>query len=216
MATVARWFDGYGLVQAFKKKAQALGAHFVQADVTAMTIKNAVVTEISTSTGLRLGCDTVVNAAGAWSNKIAAMMHVDIPVRARRRSIFNVSSPARLPACPLLVDTTGVYVRPEGNTFICGTSPAKDNDPDDLPLHEVDHALFEEVIWPTLAARIPAYPHSKRYVLKRAGPAITNTTHLTITRSLVITRRSKTASLPTASVAMGCNMAPQPDAEWPN
>ncbi len=88
---------------------------------------------------------------------IERMMHVDIPVRARRRSIFNVSSPARLPACPLLVDTTGVYVRPEGNTFTCGTSPAKDNDPDDLPMHEVDHALFEEVIWPTLAARIPAF-----------------------------------------------------------
>ncbi len=65
---------------------------------------------------------------------------------ARRRSIFNVSSPARLDGCPLLIDPIGVYFRPEGRTWICGTSPASDNDPDNLPLDEVDRALFDDVI----------------------------------------------------------------------
>jgi len=99
----------------------------------------------------------VVNAAGAWARKISEMMGIDIPVFARRRSIFNVSSPARLQHCPLLIDPSGVYFRPEGKTYICGTSPSADNDPDDLPLDEVDHAIFDEVIWPTLAHRIPEF-----------------------------------------------------------
>jgi glycine/D-amino acid oxidase-like deaminating enzyme len=68
-----------------------------------------------------------------------------------------VSTPAKLARCPLLIDPTGVYFRPEGRTYICGTSPAADNDPDDLPLDEVDHALFDDVIWPTLAHRVPEF-----------------------------------------------------------
>jgi glycine/D-amino acid oxidase-like deaminating enzyme len=109
------------------------------------------------SNGERYACDTVVNAAGAWARKTAEMMGIDIPVFARRRSIFNVSSPAQLQHCPLLIDPTGVYFRPEGKTYICGTSPSPDNDPDDLSLDEVDHAIFDDVIWPTLAHRVPGY-----------------------------------------------------------
>ncbi|MGF6775320.1 NAD(P)/FAD-dependent oxidoreductase [Paraburkholderia sp. GAS334] len=151
------WFDGYGLVQALRKKAQALGARYVAAEVTAMRRDGKRVTEVVTSSGETYACDVVVNAAGAWSRKVAAMVGIDIPVFARRRSIFNVSSPAQLEHCPLLIDPTGVYFRPEGKSFICGTSPSADNDPDDLPLDEVDHALFDEVIWPTLAHRVPQF-----------------------------------------------------------
>ncbi|ALE57736.1 FAD-binding oxidoreductase [Paraburkholderia sp. RL17-368-BIF-A] len=151
------WFDGYGLVQALRKKAQSLGARYVAADVTGVVREGRKITHVIAGNGERYPCDTVVNAAGAWARKIAGMMDIDIPVFARRRSIFNVSSPARLEACPLLIDPTGVYFRPEGKTYICGTSPGADNDPDDLPLDEVDHALFDDVIWPTLAHRVPEF-----------------------------------------------------------
>jgi glycine/D-amino acid oxidase-like deaminating enzyme len=151
------WFDGYGLVQAFRKKAQALGARYVAADVVGLKRDGRTVTHAVTSNGESHACDMLVNAAGAWSRTIAQMLGIDIPVHARRRSIFNVSSPARLSACPLVIDPSGVYFRPEGRTYICGTSPSADNDPDDLPLDEVDHALFDDVIWPTLAHRVPAF-----------------------------------------------------------
>ncbi|CAG4903194.1 NAD(P)/FAD-dependent oxidoreductase [Paraburkholderia gardini] len=151
------WFDGYGLVQALRKKAQALGARYVAAEVSAMHRTGRRVTEVIASNGETYACDVVVDAAGAWSRTVAAMVCVDIPVFARRRSIFNVSSPAQLAHCPLLIDPSGVYFRPEGKSFICGTSPAADNDPDDLPLDEVDHALFDDVIWPTLAHRVPQF-----------------------------------------------------------
>lgn len=151
------WFDGYGLVQALRKKAQALGARYVASEVTGLELDGRKVTHVLASNGERYACDTLVNAAGAWARRLADMMGIDIPVYARRRSIFNVSSPARLANSPLLIDPTGVYFRPEGKTYITGTSPSEANDPDDLPLDEVDHTLFDEVIWPTLAHRVPEF-----------------------------------------------------------
>jgi glycine/D-amino acid oxidase-like deaminating enzyme len=151
------WFDGYGLVQALRKKAQALGARYVAADVTGLVKAGCRVTHVVTGSGERYACDTLVNAAGPWARRIAGMMGVDIPVHARRRSVFNVSSPARLANSPLLIDPTGVYFRPEGATYITGASPGAENDPDDLPLDEVDYTIFEEVIWPALAHRVPGF-----------------------------------------------------------
>ncbi len=153
------WFDGYGLVQAFRRKARSLGAQYVAADVTGVDRSGAAVKALTTSDGQRFDCDVMVNAAGAWSRGIAFMLGlgIDLPVYARRRSIFNVKSPAKLARCPLVIDPTGLYWRPEGDGYICGVAPDASRDFDDLPLSEVDHALFDDVIWPGLAARVPEF-----------------------------------------------------------
>lgn len=62
--------------------------------------------------------------------------------------------------CPLLIDPSGVYVRPEGRGFICGSAPPPDQDPDSDEF-EVDHSFFDDVIWPVLAARVPAFEQIK-------------------------------------------------------
>jgi glycine/D-amino acid oxidase-like deaminating enzyme len=66
----------------------------------------------------------------------------------------------------------GVYFRPEGaeGHFICGVSPPEDEDPDCpvLDTQDVDMALFEETIWPTIAARVPAF-ESLRVTAQWAG-----------------------------------------------
>jgi glycine/D-amino acid oxidase-like deaminating enzyme len=151
------WFDGYGLVQALKKKAQALGVRYVAADVWNVRRQGRRVQQVLTAAGVAFDCDVLVNAAGPWARRVAQMVGIDLPVFARRRSVFNVSSPARLDPCPLVIDTSGVYFRPEGRTYLCGVSPSADNDPDDLPLDEVDYAIFDDVIWPSLAHRVPQF-----------------------------------------------------------
>ena len=151
------WFDGYGLVQALRKKAQSLGARYLATEATGLRREGRRVRQVLTASGDALDCDVMVNAAGPWARRVAQMMEIELPVYARRRSIFNVSSPAKLERCPLLIDPTGVYFRPEGATYICGTSPSPDRDADDLPLDEVDHTLFDDVIWPTLAHRVPQF-----------------------------------------------------------
>ena len=54
-----------------------------------------------------------------------------------------------------MVDPRGVWVRPEGEVFICGVSPPEETDARAVDF-EVDYALFDDVIWPALAHRVPA------------------------------------------------------------
>ncbi|MFX8968908.1 hypothetical protein ABTN10_19720, partial [Acinetobacter baumannii] len=58
--------------------------------------------------------------------------------------------------CPLVIDISGVWFRPEGEYFIAGMAPPEDEDPERFEL-DVDHHLFDEVMWPALAARVPAF-----------------------------------------------------------
>ena len=100
---------------------------------------------------------SVVNASGPAAGELALLAGVpDLPVRPRKRFVYNVRVRGRLPGCPMVIDPSGVYFRPEGDGFLCGVSPPPDQDPDTWDL-EVDYHLFHEVVWPTLAKRVPAF-----------------------------------------------------------
>jgi FAD-dependent oxidoreductase domain-containing protein 1 len=151
------WFDGYLLLQAFRRKAIALGVTYITAEVTGIARSAGRAEAVVLADGSRLPCDVAVNAAGPWAAAVAAMLGIDLPVRARRRTVFVFACRTPLPGCPLVIDTSGVYFRPEGAQFIGGTSPrAGEPDPDDLPL-EVDYSLFESAVWPALARCVPAF-----------------------------------------------------------
>ena len=149
------WFDGYALLRAFRAKAIAQGARYRKAEAVGMTTAGGRVTSVRLGDGPELACDAVVNAAGPWAARVATMAGIDLPVRARARSVFVLDCPEPLPGCPLLIDPSGFWLRPEGRHVITGAPPRPGDDHDDLPL-EPDHGLFEEVIWPALAERVPA------------------------------------------------------------
>ena len=54
-----------------------------------------------------------------------------------------------------------MYFRSEGSQgrFLCGVSPRPEDDQDCTvdDLEHADHELFEEVVWPALANRVPAF-----------------------------------------------------------
>lgn len=152
------WFDGYGLMQAFRRKARDAGVSYLQAEVTALERAGERVTHVVLADGRRIACGALVNAAGASGNRrVAAMAGVAIPVWGKKRCVYHFTARDALPAFPLLIDTTGVWARPEGDGFICGYSPDDLVETDDSADFEVDWPLFEEVIWPALAARVPAF-----------------------------------------------------------
>lgn len=150
------WFDGYMLQQLYRSRARQAGVEYVTANVTSLRTQGDRVTSVILEDGSHLDADIVINAAGAWSAPIAAHVGVELPVRARRRTIFVVSCPTSIDDFPILIDTTGVFVRPEQDHFLCTVSPNAAEDFDDLPL-DPDFTQFEEIIWPTLANRIPAF-----------------------------------------------------------
>lgn len=151
------WFDGYALMQAFRRKAVSLGVQYRAAEVARVVVSGTRACGVQLTDGSRLECGAVVNAAGADGARIARSAGFDIPVHNKKRMIFTFRAEDRIDGCPLLIDTNGCYVRPEGDGFLCGTAPAPRNDPDADGDFSVDWSLFEEVVWPTLAARVPAF-----------------------------------------------------------
>jgi FAD-dependent oxidoreductase domain-containing protein 1 len=151
------WFDGYSVMQAFRRHARALGARYLHAEAVGFDVRSDSVRAVLLSDGTRIEGDEFVNAAGPWAATIANWLDIALPVRARRRCVFAFACPTPLPRCPLVIDPSGLWFRPEGEQrFICGISPPEGNDPDDAPL-DVDHHLFDEVLWPSLAHRVPAF-----------------------------------------------------------
>lgn len=151
------WFDAYTLMQAFRRKARSRGARYVAAEACGFETREQRIAAVRITDGAAIAGDVFVNAAGPWAATVAAWLAIDLPVRARRRCVFVFDCPTPIARCPLVIDPSGVWFRPEGfQRFICGASPEAANDADDLPL-DVDHALFEEALWPVLAHRVPAF-----------------------------------------------------------
>ncbi len=150
------WFDGPGLMQAFRRKAQSLGVRYLTGEISGMERERNGISALLFGNGSRLTCGTVVNAAGPQAGKVAALAGLTLPVEPRKRCVFVFDCRAPLPDCPLVIDTSGVWFRPEGARFIAGISPPPERDPQD-PDFDVDYALFDEIVWPALAARVPAF-----------------------------------------------------------
>jgi len=148
------WFDGFALQQAFRRKARSLGAVYHAAELTAFERRGERLVAARLSDGTRLAFDHAVNAAGPWASSVARMAGVELPVRARRRCVFVFSCREAIDGCPLVIDPSGLWFRPEGPMYITGCPPA--DDADDLPL-EVDYGLWESVVWPVLANRVRAF-----------------------------------------------------------
>ena len=86
------------------------------------------------------------------------MAGIALPVEPRKRSVFVFEARERFDDMPLIVDPSGIYVRPEGSVYIAGGAETEESGgPADPADFEPDWPLFEETIWPVLATRIPAF-----------------------------------------------------------
>jgi sarcosine oxidase len=154
------WLDPYGLLNAFRRKARALGVAWRRDEVVGFERTGARVTAVRLASGEALPCGAVVDAAGPHAGAVAALAGIELPVRPRKRFVYVFDCRASLHVNQLVIDPTGVYFRPEGAQFIGGVSPPPDQDPDCLDL-EVRYELFEETVWPALAHRVPAFEELK-------------------------------------------------------
>ncbi len=150
------WFDGYGLLQAFRKKARSLGVEYRKAGLAGIDMKAGRAAGLTLDDGSRIACGSLAIAAGTSARELVRQTGFDIPVHAKKRMIFTFECREKLDGFPLLIDPTGVYCRPEGTGFLGGSAPPPDADPDATDF-DVEHAFFDDVVWPTLAARIPAF-----------------------------------------------------------
>lgn len=178
------WFDPWALIRGLKASSEHLGVSFVHGvpigakrgpggEIISVDVELYSTNGNKAVSRMTFNVNTVVNAAGAFASCVLDLLagtdnpcQHPLPVRPRKRCIFffHCAAPCGIPVlAPLTIDPSGVYFRPEGgadsSTFICGVSPPPEEDFDcmDVGKLEVDHALFEERIWPILYHRVPAF-----------------------------------------------------------
>jgi glycine/D-amino acid oxidase-like deaminating enzyme len=152
------WFDAHAMLMLFRKALRDKKVDFIAASVTAIARDGNRITGVSLDNGQTLEAGIVVNAAGPNAGKVAAFAELALPVEPRKRNVFVFEAREKYADMPLLVDPSGIYVRPEGSVYLTGGAEPEEGDgPADPADFEVDWPLFEEVIWPVLATRIPAF-----------------------------------------------------------
>ena len=152
------WFDAHALLGLLRKALKQHAVDLISGEVVSIMREGDRLTGVTLADGSTFSADIVINAAGPNAGKVAALAGIDLPVEPRKRSVFVFEARDQFADMPLLVDPSGVWVRPEGNVYITGGAENEHGemaaDPQDF---EPDWALFEEVIWPTLAMRVPAF-----------------------------------------------------------
>lgn len=151
------WFDGYQLLMALRNKARAMGVRYIKSRVEDIELSpDNQVSGVTLADKSQIACGSLVNASGTYASSLCAKAGINIPVHPRKRCVFVFDCKGDAPNCPLVIDPSGLWFRPEGKRFICSLPPKPDQDVDPSDF-TVDHALFENRIWPLLAHRVAAF-----------------------------------------------------------
>ncbi|WP_420631642.1 NAD(P)/FAD-dependent oxidoreductase [Candidatus Leptofilum sp.] len=145
------------VLEAYKKKAVSLGAHLLEAEVTAVRHQSNQVTGVQLKNGDVLSAGIVVNSAGGWGTQIAQTCGVELPMEPVMRQVYIIETAVRSQnILPLLLLPSGTYLIHEGHgLFMCGRSFADD------PITTTDfswqRSRFEERLWPELVDFLPSF-----------------------------------------------------------
>lgn len=154
-ATGEGWFDAWSLLSLVRGAARAQGVSYITGLAAGFDLTAGRITAVRVG-DQSLGCDICILAAGAASGALMALLDQPLPVSPRKRTVFNFRAPLRAENFPMLFDTSGIWIRPEGDGFIGGIQPAAIDDPDATDDFEPHHDLLQDPYWPALADRIPA------------------------------------------------------------
>jgi glycine/D-amino acid oxidase-like deaminating enzyme len=148
------WIDPYGALTGLRRKAKALGAIYLEDEVVDLSRRGERIAGVTLRRGGTLAADWIVNTTGAWASQICDMVGMKIPVVPLPRMQFYFETSAKLEPLPLTRDGFGLGFRPEGAGYTTGiTNHAAAGE----FCWDVHYEHFDEVIWPKLATRVPAF-----------------------------------------------------------
>lgn len=153
--------DPNAVLMGYKNKAVELGAEYIVDEVLEIAQKGGQVTGVRLVSGVELSSKFVVNSAGAWGQKMARTLRIELPVDPVKRQVFvfeaNVE-PGEV-VYPLTVFPSGLYlIQEHNNIFMAGKS--LDDDPIGFEF-DWNRQLFIDRLWPELVEFIPAFDRLK-------------------------------------------------------
>ncbi len=151
------WLDPYSLLQAFRRKAISLGVTVITDEVNQLRSRKNRVSELVLRSGRSLTPGVVLNAAGARdATGLAAQLGIQLPVEPRKRCAFVFECREEIGDTPQVILPNGVAFRYEGQRYLATVAPPPERDPPTTDF-DIDYGLFDEIIWPALAERVPAF-----------------------------------------------------------
>jgi sarcosine oxidase subunit beta len=147
--------DPYCAMTGFMTWAAEHGATFSKSTVVTRIHHDADgITSVETTDGT-IATRKLVNCAGPWAARVAALAGVDLPVQPLRRMLVPSEPFDEFPhSAPMIVDmSNGFHFRPEARGFLLAW-----NDPEETPGYKTDFdALFVEKILTRAANRVPCF-----------------------------------------------------------
>jgi glycine/D-amino acid oxidase-like deaminating enzyme len=160
--------DGYAspreVLDGFRHAAADGGVEFITDDVVAIAAAGGRVTGVRLAGKGTIEAPVVVNAAGAWGGRLAALAGLDMPIEPMRQMLFRAALPRPWPyRFPMVIDPGGVHWRHD--------DPLEPGDRDRIIVaftrwdeavgenFAPDHSRWDREFLPALARRLPAFAH---------------------------------------------------------
>jgi len=157
--------DGYAnpreVLFGFRRGAEAAGAEYRVDDVVGIEHTGGRVTGVKLASGDTVSTAIVVNAAGPWAGRVAAMAGLRVAVEPLRQMLFRCVLPERWPyRFPMLIDPGGVHWRHDdpvgpgdGDAIIVAFTNWNEQAGENLA---PDDARWARDFYPAMVRRLPA------------------------------------------------------------
>jgi glycine/D-amino acid oxidase-like deaminating enzyme len=158
--------DGYAapreVLRGFQRAAAAVDVEYVTDEVIGLLVERGAVSGVQLASGARIEARVVVNAAGPWGGRLAALAGLDLPVNPMRQMLFRATLPRYWPTrFPMVIDPGGVHWRHDDAAtpadadrivvaFTKWDEPLGENFTPDLPRWSAEFL-------PALIRRLPAF-----------------------------------------------------------
>jgi glycine/D-amino acid oxidase-like deaminating enzyme len=148
------------VLMAYKNKAVALGAEYIQGEATAVLKDGNRVSGIKLANGETLSAPKVLNGTGAWGTQLAQTCGVDLPILPIMRQVFVVETNARPNGIlPGIFFPSGLYIFHEREgQFMVGKSLPDDPIGFDF---RTNKQIFTDQLWPELVEYFPSFDRLK-------------------------------------------------------
>ena len=150
--------DPHAAVIGFRRKARSLGVEFIQDRVVGFEANSKMVQKVVLQSGSQIDGDVFVNVSGAWGPELSELIGLKFPVEPLSRSTFYAETREELETMPLTKDPSHVSFRQEGAGYTIGLTDV------DVPggfYWDVKHHLFDDIMWPAVAHRVPKFESLK-------------------------------------------------------
>jgi FAD-dependent oxidoreductase domain-containing protein 1 len=152
--------DAQAVLMGYKNKAIELGAEYIVGEMIEVLKSDNQVRGVRLASGDELAAQYVVNSAGAWAQKLARSVDIELPIDPIKRLVFVLETQANPEVVyPLTVLPSGLYlIQEHDNIFLAGKIL-----PDDPIGFEFswNRQVFVDQLWPELFEYIPLFDQLK-------------------------------------------------------